>query len=73
VTCPACGERANASRKRRRARIASSAIEQARAFGIDIPALLRNGRLSPRERFAKAEGALETTRWLRNAAKTRIA
>jgi len=71
VTCKACGEKANAARRRRRARLATSAVEQARAFGIDLTLLASNLRDSPEERLAHAERSLRMSRLLKEVREAR--
>jgi hypothetical protein len=71
VTCERCGERANAAKRRRMRRLASSALARASAFGIDVGLLLRNLRLSPEQRFAEAERSLRNARTLARIAHAR--
>ncbi|GEM_PF-6299479 len=71
VTCAPCGERANAAKRRRLQRLASSALARAAAFGIDVGLLLRNQSLSPEQRFAEAERSVRNARTLARIARDR--
>jgi hypothetical protein len=71
VTCAACGERANAAKRRRAGRLRSSALARAESFGIDLSLLLHNLRMSPPERFASLERTLRDARTMAKIVRTR--
>jgi hypothetical protein len=47
-----------------------TAVERARAFGVDVTLLVENLRLTPRERLRKAQEAARSLAALRAAAET---